>query len=44
MLTHLQNASDSADVLVSTGLLLAVAAGLLAAGAAITHAITLRKG
>ncbi|GHK05685.1 hypothetical protein SY2F82_74820 [Streptomyces sp. Y2F8-2] len=44
MLTNLQNASDSADVLVSTGVLFAVAAGLLAAAAAITQAITLRKG
>ncbi|WP_290439811.1 hypothetical protein [Streptomyces sp. JHA26] len=43
MLTHLQNAPDSTDALVPTGVLLAVAAGLLATGAAITQAITLRK-
>lgn len=44
MLTHLQNASDPADVLVSTGILPAFAAGVLAAAVAITQAITLRKG
>ncbi|POX43147.1 hypothetical protein [Streptomyces sp. Ru72] len=44
MLTNLQNASDSAGVLVSTGVLLAAAAGLLAAAAAITQAVTLRRG
>ncbi|MGW1892276.1 hypothetical protein ACWCP6_18755 [Streptomyces sp. NPDC002004] len=43
MLTHLQSASDSADVLVSTGVLLAVATAFLAAGVAITQAISLRR-
>ncbi|CAM5468047.1 hypothetical protein STENM223S_05077 [Streptomyces tendae] len=43
MLTHLQNASDSTDALVPTGVLLAVAAGFSVVGAAVTHAITLRK-
>ncbi|MEU9556292.1 hypothetical protein [Streptomyces fumanus] len=42
-LTHLQNASDSADALVPTAGPLAVAAGFLAVGAAVTQAITLRK-
>ncbi|MFF7379094.1 hypothetical protein ACIP4Q_28780 [Streptomyces massasporeus] len=43
MLTHLQNAPDSTVALVPTGVLLAVAAGFLVVGAAITQAITLRK-
>ncbi|MFF9490651.1 hypothetical protein [Streptomyces sp. NPDC014676] len=43
MLTHLQNASNSTDALVPTGVLLAVATGFLVVGAAITQAITLRK-
>ncbi|MFF7759530.1 hypothetical protein [Streptomyces griseorubiginosus] len=43
MLTHLQNASDSADALAPTGALLAVAAGLLAVAVAMTQAITRRK-
>lgn len=43
MLTHLQNASDSTDALVPTGVMLAVAIGFLAVGAAVTQAITLRK-
>ncbi|MGW3493846.1 hypothetical protein [Streptomyces sp. NPDC001020] len=44
MLTRLQHASNSTDVLVSTGVLLAAAAGFLAAGVAITQVIALRKG
>lgn len=44
MLTHLQNASDSADVLVSTAVLLAVTAGILAVAVAVTQTINLRKG
>ncbi|MFF8592985.1 hypothetical protein ACF061_16395 [Streptomyces sp. NPDC015220] len=43
MLTHLQNASDSADALAPTGALLAATAGSLAAAVAITEAITRRK-
>ncbi|MFF5161326.1 hypothetical protein ACFY3N_34935 [Streptomyces sp. NPDC000348] len=43
MLTHLQNASDSADALATTGVLLAVSAGFLAAAVAMTRAITRRK-
>ncbi|MFI6209045.1 hypothetical protein ACIBAI_22000 [Streptomyces sp. NPDC051041] len=43
MLTHLQNAPDSADALVPTSALLAVAAGFLVVGAAITQAITRRN-
>ncbi|MCC5036014.1 hypothetical protein DMH02_023125 [Streptomyces sp. WAC 00631] len=43
MLTHLQNAPDSAEALVTTSVLLAVAAGFLAAALAITHAITRRR-
>ncbi|MFF9391899.1 hypothetical protein [Streptomyces griseoluteus] len=43
MLTHLQNASNSTDALVPTGVLLAVATGFLVVGATITQAITLRK-
>jgi len=42
MLTRLQNVSDSTAALVSTGAALAAATGFLAAGVAITHAITLR--
>ncbi|MGA5037192.1 hypothetical protein ACPCA8_09050 [Streptomyces capoamus] len=43
MLTHLQNASDSADTLAPTGALLAVTTGILAAAVAMTHAIICRK-
>jgi hypothetical protein len=43
MLTRLQDSSDSADALVPTGVLLAVAAGFLAVGVAVTQAITRRK-
>ncbi|MCC3651208.1 hypothetical protein LIX60_06930 [Streptomyces sp. S07_1.15] len=43
MLTHLQNTPDSAEALVTTSVLLAVATGFLAAALAITHAITRRK-
>ncbi|MFF7049677.1 hypothetical protein ACFY94_15110 [Streptomyces griseorubiginosus] len=43
MFTRLQNAPDSTDALVPTGVLLAVAAGFLVVGAAVTQAITLRK-
>ncbi|MFJ8546445.1 hypothetical protein ACIRFH_31485 [Streptomyces sp. NPDC093586] len=43
MLTHLQNASSSADALVPTSALLAVAAGFLAVGAAVAQAITRRN-
>ncbi|MFD7256585.1 hypothetical protein [Streptomyces sp. NPDC059874] len=43
LLTDLQNASDSAGLLGSTGVLLAVAAGVLAVGAAAVQAITHRK-
>ncbi|MEU1457390.1 hypothetical protein [Streptomyces avermitilis] len=43
MLTHLQNASDSTDALVPTGVLLAVAAGFLAVAVAITQTIIRRK-
>ncbi|GAA2432698.1 hypothetical protein [Streptomyces glaucus] len=43
MLTHLQNAPDSADALVPTSALLVVAAGFLVVGAAITQAITRRN-
>lgn len=44
LLSDLQNASGSADLLGSTGVLLALAAGVLAAGVAITQAVSLRKG
>ncbi|MFJ8652469.1 hypothetical protein ACIRNU_09010 [Streptomyces rochei] len=40
MLTRLQSASDSADVLAPTGALLAVTAGVLAAAVAVTQAVT----
>ncbi|MFF9798831.1 hypothetical protein ACF1G3_15525 [Streptomyces rochei] len=43
MLTRLQSASDSADVLAPTGGLLAVTAGVLAAAVAVTQAVTRRK-
>ncbi|MFE6474456.1 hypothetical protein [Streptomyces rochei] len=43
MLTRLQSASDSADVLAPTGALLAVTAGVLAAAVAVTQAVTRRK-
>lgn len=43
MLTHLQNAPDSADALVPMRALLAVAAGFMVVGAAITQAITLKN-
>lgn len=43
LLTDLQNASDSTDLLGSTAVLLVVAVGVLAVGVAITHAVTLRK-
>ncbi|KQV13648.1 hypothetical protein [Kitasatospora sp. Root107] len=43
LLTDLQHASNSADVLGSTGVLVAAATGLLALGAASTHAITVRS-
>ncbi|MET7519782.1 hypothetical protein ABZS88_41695 [Streptomyces sp. NPDC005480] len=43
MLTHLQNASDSTDALVPTGVLLAAAAGFLAVAVAITQTIIRRK-
>jgi hypothetical protein len=43
MLTRLQSASDSADVLASTGALLAVTAGVLAAAVAVTQVVTRRK-
>jgi hypothetical protein len=42
-LAHLQNAPDSAAVVASTSILLAVTAGLLATAMAITHAITHRN-
>jgi hypothetical protein len=44
MFTRLLNTSRSVDVLVSTGALLTAAAGLLAAGVAVTQAIAVRKG
>ncbi|MFI1169703.1 hypothetical protein ACH4UM_40720 [Streptomyces sp. NPDC020801] len=44
MFTHLQHASDSADVLVFTGVQLVIAAGFLTAGVALTQVIALRKG
>ncbi|MFC8369048.1 MULTISPECIES: hypothetical protein [unclassified Streptomyces] len=43
LLTDLQNTSDSTGLLGSTAVLLVVATGVLAVGAAITHAVTLRK-
>ncbi|GAA1395772.1 hypothetical protein GCM10009639_31260 [Kitasatospora putterlickiae] len=43
MLTDLQHATDSADVLGSTGVLVAAAVLLLAVGTAVTHVITVRK-
>ncbi|MBQ0882346.1 hypothetical protein [Streptomyces sp. RT42] len=43
MLTRLQSASDSADVLAPTGALFAVTAGVLAAAVAVTQAVTRRK-
>ncbi|WP_030546745.1 hypothetical protein [Streptomyces albus] len=43
MLTHLQNAPDSAAAVAPTGVLLAVAAGLLATAVAATRAITRRR-
>lgn len=43
MLTRLQSASDSADVLAPTGALLAVTAGVLAAAVAVTQVVTRRK-
>lgn len=43
LLTDLQNASDSTGLLGSAAVLLVVATGVLAVGAAITHAVTLRK-
>ncbi|MET7694356.1 hypothetical protein ABZT06_41530 [Streptomyces sp. NPDC005483] len=43
MLTHLQNASDSADALALMVALLAVTAGFLAAAVVMTQAITRRK-
>ncbi|MGK3939216.1 hypothetical protein ABK046_12345 [Streptomyces caeruleatus] len=43
LLGDLQNASDSADVLGSTALLLTVSAGILAAAVAATHAISIRR-
>ncbi|MFE4360351.1 MULTISPECIES: hypothetical protein [Streptomycetaceae] len=43
LLTDLQHASKSADVLGSTGVLAAAAAVLLAAGTAVTHAIAVKK-
>ncbi|MDI3098763.1 MULTISPECIES: hypothetical protein [Streptomyces] len=43
MLTRLQSASDSADVLAPTGALLAVTAGVLAAAVAATQEVTRRK-
>lgn len=43
MLNHLQQAPRSADALVSTGVSLAVAVVLLAAAAAVTQAITVRR-
>ncbi|MFI8192488.1 hypothetical protein ACIF8T_27535 [Streptomyces sp. NPDC085946] len=43
MLTHLHSASDSADALAPTGVLLAVTAGFLAVAVAMTQGITRRK-
>ncbi|MFG2115429.1 hypothetical protein ACGFRB_22840 [Streptomyces sp. NPDC048718] len=43
MMTDLQHATNSADVLGSTGVLVAAAAVLLAGGTAVTHAITVKK-
>ncbi|WP_217134675.1 hypothetical protein [Streptomyces sp. AC558_RSS880] len=43
MLTHLQNAPDSASAVAPTSVLLTVAAGLLATAVAVTQAITRRK-
>ncbi|WP_333742881.1 hypothetical protein [Streptomyces ardesiacus] len=43
LLTHLQNASDSADALAPTGALLAITASFVAAAVAMTQAITRRK-
>ncbi|MFF9489245.1 hypothetical protein [Streptomyces sp. NPDC014676] len=43
LLTRLQDAPDSADALAPTGVLLAAAAGLLAAAVAMTQAITRRR-
>lgn len=43
LLGDLQNASDSADVLGSTTVLLALSAGVLAAAVAVTHAIGVRR-
>ncbi|MEU1476985.1 hypothetical protein [Streptomyces sp. NPDC005760] len=43
LLGDLQNASDSADLLGSAGLLLAVAAGVLAGAVAIAQAVSLRR-
>ncbi|MFJ6082396.1 hypothetical protein ACIQI8_13425 [Streptomyces sp. NPDC092369] len=43
LLADLQSASDSADLLGSTAVLLAISAGVLAASVAITQAISLRR-
>ncbi|MET7736995.1 hypothetical protein ABZT02_37540 [Streptomyces sp. NPDC005402] len=43
LLGDLQNASDSADLLGSTGVLLVVAAGVLAGAVAVTQAVGLRR-
>ncbi len=43
MLTNLQQATSSANVLGSTGVLVAAAAVLLVVGTAVTHAVTVRK-